>query len=316
MSQPNFKNVFIAILNAYIELVQTTGSIIYTRNNLDIIISPESLKFTANFKSGNDDFKVYRANGISKHIQSITNYTIKPAEAEEIVKLLSYEYPTVGDWVYTLVKCYSIFYTHGKKKILRLYKNRNIDDINIPIPATPIDKFAEMRYNYLKINSTGENCDIRGLTIDLDVDELHYWSDSNDEYLNLPIMRMKKFYNNGMPIDIPDTDFWIKYKSIKPCYTFQNKYIISCEPDYNNYINDNFGSSTPTGYFYRLDGKTLIILSYKNQNWPLTFETGSELLKLAKEVVFIPNNLESIRTDLREIKKILPVETISVRFDY
>lgn len=333
----------IKTLNSYLEYKSVKDRITYSRNGSqhNIRSQNKNLEFKVEFNLDRQPFCDYSDKNGSRSMHKF-KIDLNVDDANQVLRLLRYnpintnQYATLSsmhNWKDILSDCYSIVYLHcGSKKVMYLYKNETVDDVAIPLNVTAMNEFTEIHCNYLKINSKNIPTDLRHLNIELGVDELHYFCGCIDscgcDNLNLPIMNMKKFYNNGIPIDIPSIEFWKQYKQIKPCYTFQNKYVIvnnnkgsncqiSITLDYNQYINDNFNkTSTPTGYFYRLDETKLIVLPYENQNWPLTDESATELMKLIKKVVFIPNNIESIKRDLEEIKKLLPYTEIEVTFTY
>lgn len=298
-NQLSLKNQLIFMLRSYLEYenISKNTSCLTTDSNGQkwVSMNPQNtpLDFRASFIiPGNlGPFCNYRINGEAKYIPVIGK-VLTIQEIEEVIELLTQKISNTHNWEDILSRCYSIVYTNNGKKVLSLHKNKNVD--------------------------------ITRSNIILDVDELHYSCGCVDEcscgYLNLPIISQKKFvfYNNGVPIDIPNKDFWRKYRSIEVKYTFCNKYVTpDIEPDYNKYIDDNFNkTSTPTGYFYRIDGDKILIVSFRNQNWPITTESAAELIKLGKKLVFIPSNLEMIKQDLDNIRKIMPGAKINVIFDY
>ena len=337
---PSLLDQLISVLTSYIEYKKVDYSIKYKHKNhiaycLDTA-NPQkmALQFNASFMTIHDRsiFKAYKFPGGNKKVLEI-NKPVEVKEVEEVLKLLTRERidtnlytatKSMYDWKDVLSQCYGIIYLHhGAKKVLCLYKNEDVNNIPIQLDTEKMDDFTEIHCNYLRINNRNLNTDLNHLYVNINVDEVHYYCGCVDvctcSSLNLPKMCVKKFYNNGNLINISSSELWENYKSVEPRYTFQNKYIIvdglSVKPDYNMYINDMFNkTSTPTGYFYRLDGQKLILTSYEDQNWPLTCESAIELIKLAKKVVFISNDLESAKTDLGEIKKMLPNMKITVVF--
>ena len=344
MQQSTLVDKLISMFESYVEYKNINKPVNYIHNYgqyaYSCKINPQesNVSFIAHFKA-NDDTNTFSYNPGSKykHMGDI-KYRPTKKEAEDVLSLLKQNlYSATLDmniWKDVLSQCYSLMYIHSNnKKVLYLYKEQDVSEINISIDNNNnMNEFTEIHYNYLKINSKNINVDISKLTINLSVDELHYYCECIDqctcESLNLPDITSKfkfytsefKFCNNGNFINIPTLQFWQQYKSIKPCYTFKNKYIIVDDKgvtcDHNRYINDNFSDNT-TGYFYRIDEHKLIITTFKDNNWPLTKLASVELIKVINEIVFIPNNIAMIEHDVKEIKNILNTTIkIKIHFEY